>query len=100
MYILNAPDSASDAYTWWDYRAGNCYDNVGMRIDHLLVTTPLARRVVWAKIDREKVVDFSVAWNCQGLTGGTIHIHPVIAALAKELNAVAFKVADQIDPLH
>jgi exodeoxyribonuclease-3 len=40
-------------YTWWDYRAGNFHRNVGMRIDHLLVTRPLAARAVWAEIDRE-----------------------------------------------
>jgi exodeoxyribonuclease III len=40
-------------YTWWDYRAGDFHRNIGMRIDHLLVTRPLASRVVWAEIDRE-----------------------------------------------
>jgi exodeoxyribonuclease-3 len=40
-------------FTWWDYRAGNFHKNFGMRIDHLLVTAPLARRVVAAEIDRE-----------------------------------------------
>ncbi len=40
-------------YTWWDYRAGNFHKNFGMRIDHLLVTSPLASRTVWAEIDRE-----------------------------------------------
>jgi len=40
-------------YTWWDYRAGNFHKNYGMRIDHLLVTKPVADRTVWAEIDRE-----------------------------------------------
>jgi exodeoxyribonuclease-3 len=40
-------------YSWWDYRAGNFHKNFGMRIDHLLVTAPLAKRLVWAEIDRE-----------------------------------------------
>jgi exodeoxyribonuclease-3 len=40
-------------FTWWDYRAGNFHKNIGMRIDHLLFSEPLAERVVWAEIDRE-----------------------------------------------
>jgi exodeoxyribonuclease-3 len=40
-------------FTWWDYRAGNFHKNFGMRIDHLLVTKPLAARVIAAEIDRE-----------------------------------------------
>jgi exodeoxyribonuclease-3 len=40
-------------YTWWDYRAGNFHKNFGMRIDHLLVSAPLAGRAVGAEIDRE-----------------------------------------------
>ena len=50
-YRLHHPEP--DRYTWWDYRAGNFYKNIGMRIDHLLVTAPLKDRVVWAEIDRE-----------------------------------------------
>jgi len=40
-------------FTWWDYRAGNFHKNFGMRIDHLLVTEPIAPRIVFAEIDRE-----------------------------------------------
>jgi exodeoxyribonuclease-3 len=40
-------------FTWWDYRAGNFHKNFGMRIDHLLVTAPVAGRTKWAEIDRE-----------------------------------------------
>jgi exodeoxyribonuclease-3 len=42
-----------ERYTWWDYRAGDFYKNYGMRIDHLLVTQPVAARSVGAEIDRE-----------------------------------------------
>ncbi len=44
---------APGRYTWWDYRAGDFYKNYGMRIDHLLVTAPVATRTVAAEIDRE-----------------------------------------------
>jgi exodeoxyribonuclease-3 len=40
-------------FTWWDYRAGMFHKNFGMRIDHLLVSPPVAARVVAAEIDRE-----------------------------------------------
>jgi exodeoxyribonuclease III len=44
---------APGRFSWWDYRAGNFHKNLGMRIDHLLVTKPVANRVVAAEIDRE-----------------------------------------------
>jgi exodeoxyribonuclease-3 len=50
-YRLHHPEQ--ERYTWWDYRAGNFHKNIGMRIDHLLVTVPLKLRVIWAEIDRE-----------------------------------------------
>jgi exodeoxyribonuclease-3 len=40
-------------FTWWDYRAGNFHKNFGMRIDHLLVSAPVAARIAWSEIDRE-----------------------------------------------
>jgi exodeoxyribonuclease-3 len=40
-------------FTWWDYRAGNFHKNFGMRIDHLLPTASVAKRVVAVEIDRE-----------------------------------------------
>lgn len=40
-------------FSWWDYRAGMFHKNLGMRIDHLLVSAPIAARIVDAEIDRE-----------------------------------------------
>ena len=40
-------------FSWWDYRAGMFHRNEGMRIDLLYVTESVAKRVVWAEIDRE-----------------------------------------------
>ncbi|HVM31220.1 MAG TPA: exodeoxyribonuclease III [Candidatus Limnocylindrales bacterium] len=45
--------SEPQRFTWWDYRAGNFHKNLGMRIDHLLVTPPIRDRLIWAEIDRE-----------------------------------------------
>jgi len=50
-YRLHHPEPGR--YTWWDYRGGAFYKNFGMRIDHLLVTPPVAARTLWAEIDRE-----------------------------------------------
>ena len=40
-------------FTWWDYRAGNFHKNLGMRIDHVYVTEPLAARALAAERDRD-----------------------------------------------
>jgi exodeoxyribonuclease-3 len=40
-------------FSWWDYRAGMFHKNLGMRIDHLLVSAPVASRIVDAEIDRD-----------------------------------------------
>ncbi len=42
-----------ERYSWWDYRAGNFYKNIGMRIDQCLVSTALMPRLKWSEIDRE-----------------------------------------------
>ena len=49
MSTSESPSRASEHCTWGDYRAGSFYNNFGMRIDHLLVTTSLTHRVVWAE---------------------------------------------------
>ena len=50
-YRLKHPEQAR--FTWWDYRGGNFHRNIGMRIDHLLISRPLVQRLVWTDIDRE-----------------------------------------------
>ena len=50
-YRSKRPEPAR--FTWWDYRAGNFHKNLGMRIDHLLLSRPVAERLLWAEIDRE-----------------------------------------------
>jgi exodeoxyribonuclease-3 len=40
-------------YSWWDYRMLGFPKNRGLRIDHVFVTEPLARRCSDAYIDRE-----------------------------------------------
>jgi len=50
-YRLRHPEPGR--YTWWDYRGGNFHRNVGMRIDHLLISRPLVPCLVWTDIDRE-----------------------------------------------
>ena len=45
--------TAVDRFSWYDYRAGVFHKNMGMRIDLLYGTHPVAERVIWAEIDRE-----------------------------------------------
>jgi exodeoxyribonuclease-3 len=40
-------------YSWWDYRAGGFRRNLGLRIDHIWVSDPLARRNTRTWIDKE-----------------------------------------------
>jgi len=45
------PD-ADRLFSWWDYRAGNFHKGIGMRIDLVLGSAPLAEQVRWTLIDR------------------------------------------------
>lgn len=38
-------------FTWWDYRAAGFRRNLGLRIDHLLLSAPLAARCTVARVD-------------------------------------------------
>lgn len=40
-------------YSWWDYRAGNFHKGMGMRIDLVLASGPLAARARDARVDRD-----------------------------------------------
>jgi exodeoxyribonuclease III len=40
-------------YTFWDYRRNRWQRNAGLRIDHLLFSKPLAKRLTAAGVDRE-----------------------------------------------
>ena len=40
-------------FSWWDYRGGAFHRNLGLRIDFLLATAPVAARVREVEIDRE-----------------------------------------------
>jgi exodeoxyribonuclease-3 len=44
--------SADGLYTYWDYRAGDFHQHRGMRIDLVLLSTPLADQVRWGLVDR------------------------------------------------
>ena len=41
-------------FTWWDYRAGAFHRGWGLRIDHILLSPPLAARSTAVEIDRDE----------------------------------------------
>jgi len=45
------PD-ASRVYSWWDYRRGDFHQGRGMRIDLVLASADVTKRVEWCVIDR------------------------------------------------
>lgn len=40
-------------FTWWDYRGGNFHKNLGLRLDMVLLTKPLADRIEAVWVDRD-----------------------------------------------
>ena len=44
--------SATSVFSWWDYRRGDFHEGRGMRIDLVLASAPVAKRVEWCVIDR------------------------------------------------
>ena len=46
-------DQPEKSFSWWDYRMLGFQKNMGMRIDHILLSAPLAARCIAAGIDRE-----------------------------------------------
>jgi exodeoxyribonuclease-3 len=51
VYRIHHPEPGK--FSWWDYRAGNFHKGLGMRIDHLYATRPVAERCTGAEIDRD-----------------------------------------------
>ena len=54
-------------YTFWDYFRNAYARNAGLRIDHLLLSPPLAKRLKAAEVDRdvrgwEKTSDHAPVW--------------------------------------
>lgn len=45
------PDAVG--YTWWDYRQGHFHRGLGLRIDHILVTSEIAARLTRCGIERD-----------------------------------------------
>ena len=46
-------DQPEKSFSWWDYRMLGFQRNQGLRIDHILLSTPLTARCTAAGIDRE-----------------------------------------------
>ena len=46
-------DQPEKSYSWWDYRMNGFKRNLGLRIDHILLSEALAKQCVACTIDRE-----------------------------------------------
>jgi exodeoxyribonuclease-3 len=51
---LREKNQEAGVYTWWDYRMGAFHRGFGLRIDHLLMTRPLAARLRSVVVDRDE----------------------------------------------
>ena len=51
--VVPAAQKGPHPYTYWDYRAGMLHKNMGMRIDLVYATAPVAAAVTGAYVDRE-----------------------------------------------
>lgn len=45
-------EQAEQSFSWWDYRAAGFRRNLGLRIDHILLSPPLAGACIAAEIDK------------------------------------------------
>lgn len=45
-------DQAAGSFSWWDYRANGFRRNLGLRIDHILASEPLAESCTACRIDK------------------------------------------------
>ncbi len=51
--VVPRPLKYDRPFTYWDYRAGNFHKNLGMRIDLVYATPPVATAVTDAYVDRD-----------------------------------------------
>lgn len=52
--LLRAHTDEAGIYSWWDYRHGAFHRGMGLRIDLILGTAPMAERLVSVEVDRNE----------------------------------------------